>query len=70
MDININDLPHVIYACFVPHNFCEINYESLSGERVQASINCDRAFQPDTHPCDVRSGVNGSEGEDKKSGKF
>ena len=66
MDININDLPHVIYACFVLHNFCEINYESLSEERVQASINCDRAFQPDTHPCGVRSGVNGSEGEEKK----
>ena len=23
MDINLQDLPHVIYACFVLHNFCE-----------------------------------------------
>ena len=23
VDININDLPQVIYACFVLHNFCE-----------------------------------------------
>jgi hypothetical protein len=23
MDINIQDLPHVIYACFVLHNYCE-----------------------------------------------
>ena len=26
MDINLSDLPHVIYACFVLHNFCEMNH--------------------------------------------
>ena len=63
MDININDLPHVIH---VLHNFCEINDDSLSEERVQAFINYDKQFQPHTHPCGYRSGVNGSEAEGKK----
>ena len=25
MDINLGDLPNVIYACFVLHNYCEMN---------------------------------------------
>ena len=25
MDINLYDLPNVVYACFVLHNFCEMN---------------------------------------------
>ena len=29
MDINMDDLPHVIYACFVLHNFCEVSKETL-----------------------------------------
>ena len=29
MDINLDDLPTVIYACFILHNFCEINKESI-----------------------------------------
>lgn len=66
MDININDLPHVIYACFVQHNFCEINNESINEERVQASRNYDRQFQPDTQPCGNKSGVNRGEAEGKK----
>lgn len=61
MDINIDDLPHVIYACFVLHNFCEVNNESVSEERVQLSINYDRQFQPDTVLCGNRRGINVNE---------
>ena len=32
MDINLTDLPAVIYACFVLHNYCELNGESVSEE--------------------------------------
>ena len=32
MDINLDELPYVIYACFVLHNFCEIHNESISEE--------------------------------------
>ena len=48
MDINIKDLPHVIYTCFVLHNFCEFNNETISEERVRTAINYDRDFQPPT----------------------
>lgn len=27
MDINLDELPYIIYACFVLHNFCEIHNE-------------------------------------------
>ena len=46
MDINIDELPYVIYACFVLHNFCESNNESISEERVRTTINYDWDFQP------------------------
>ena len=29
MDINLCDLPNVIYACFVLHNFCEVNDDTI-----------------------------------------
>ena len=47
MDIIINNLPYVIYACFVLHNFCEINGESVSDSTVQRAITYDREFQPE-----------------------
>ena len=34
MDINLDELPSVIYACFVLHNFCELNNESINEETV------------------------------------
>lgn len=46
MDINITDLPYVIYACFILHNFCEMNSESVSEERVRSAIRYDIHFQP------------------------
>ena len=48
MDINLRDLPNVIYACFVLHNYCELNNESVNGETVRSTINYDREFQPQT----------------------
>ena len=48
MDINMDDLPYVIYACFVLHNFCEMHNESISEERVSSSISYDQEFQPST----------------------
>ena len=46
MDINLNDLPFVIYACFVLHNYCELHNESINEETVKMAINYDRDFQP------------------------
>ena len=46
MDINFNDLTHVIHACFILHNFCEIRNESISQQEVKATIKYGREFQP------------------------
>ena len=46
MDINLDDLPYVIYTCFVLHNFCELRKESVNEETVKIAINYDRDFQP------------------------
>ena len=48
MDINFDDLPYVIYACFVLHNFCELNGESIDVVKVRHAIQYDRDFQLST----------------------
>uniref|UniRef100_A0A3B3D670 DDE Tnp4 domain-containing protein n=1 Tax=Oryzias melastigma TaxID=30732 RepID=A0A3B3D670_ORYME len=50
MDINLNDLPFVIYACFVLHNFCEINKDSIDDRRISEAIEHDREHQPVSQP--------------------
>ena len=44
MDINIAEVPFVIYECFVLHNFCEINGESVAESRPE--FNCLRQGIP------------------------
>ena len=46
MDINLVDLPSVIYACFVLHNFCEENKESVCEELVRAVVSEEHRSQP------------------------
>ena len=43
MDIN---LPNVIYACFVLHNFCKIHKESIHQNDVNNALKKDAQFQP------------------------
>lgn len=50
MDTNMDDLPYVVYACFVLHNFCEINKENAPESNVTAAIKYDREHQPATEP--------------------
>ena len=38
MDINIDDLLIVIHACFVLHNFCEINNDYIPQEDVDRAV--------------------------------
>ena len=35
MDINLDDLPTVIYACFILHNYCEVHKETISDEQIR-----------------------------------
>ena len=38
MDINLKDLPNVIYACFVLHNFCKIRKELIHQNDVSNAL--------------------------------
>ena len=49
MDINLNDLTHVIHACFILHNFCEISNESICQQEVEATMKYDRELQAPAH---------------------
>lgn len=46
MDINLRELPYVIYACFVLHNFCEINKEAAAEDLIAKAISDDKHNQP------------------------
>ncbi|KAM9314409.1 putative nuclease HARBI1 [Pholidichthys leucotaenia] len=48
MDINLLDLPHVIYACFVLHNYCEVSSETVDEHMVFGAIQHDKESQPPT----------------------
>ena len=61
VDINLYDMPCVIYACFVLHNFCEINKDSVNDETVQSVMSYDSQFQPKT--ISSRTTANDNEGK-------
>ena len=63
MDINVAELPFVIYACFVLHNFCEANREVIDERRVSAAIQYDRDFQPPQKANNYKTGCNEVEGK-------
>ena len=35
MDLNLTSIPTVVLACFVLHNFCEINNDHIDAELVK-----------------------------------
>ena len=61
MHINLDELPFVNYACFVLHNYCEINNEGISEDRVRSSLNY--IFQPETLPNKYITDCNEAEGQ-------
>ena len=44
MDINLAELPFEVDACFVLHNVCEDNMETI-GEELVAAVIYDKEFQ-------------------------
>lgn len=50
MDINIHELPFVIYACFVLHNYCEASKDKVDDSHVTEAIQHDKDNQPDSEP--------------------
>ena len=63
MDINLDDLPYVIYACFVLHNFCEFSKEAVDEQNVSGTILGERASQPPTQSNRFRTDCNEGEGK-------
>lgn len=61
MDINMNDLPAVIYACFILHNFCELNQEEVPRDNVEVMRLYDSEHQPAPHA--IRNTHNNAEGK-------
>ncbi|KAK0141740.1 hypothetical protein N1851_020591 [Merluccius polli] len=53
MDINLHDLPFVIYACFVLHNYCEASKDTIDDNYVTEAIRYNRDNQPDPAPAVV-----------------
>ena len=63
MDVNLDELPFVIYACFVQHNFYELNGEFVNEERVRSTISYNRNFQPQIVHNRYLTDCNGAEGK-------
>lgn len=63
MDININDVACVIYACFVLHNFCELHNETIGEDKVSSAIDYDKHFQPEAATNSYRTDCNEAEGK-------
>ena len=63
MHIDMKYLPEVICACFILHNYCEINNDVIANSRVEEAQRFDANFQPILSTC---HGVNINESGGKK----
>ena len=61
MDFNLEDLPFVVYACFVLHNVCEMNNERIE-EHVTGAVDYDK-IQPSVVSNIYRTDSNEAEGK-------
>ena len=46
MDLSMDNIPSTILSCFILHNFCEKNGESVQDELQNQAMQYDRDFQP------------------------
>ena len=44
MDVNLSDLPYIIYSYFILHNVCELNHETIGEDQVQQAVHYDKIF--------------------------
>lgn len=51
----MNNLPFVLCACFVLHNYCEVNKEPVNEQSINAALQYDKDFQPPSSACNVRA---------------
>ena len=63
MDINLDQLPHALYACFVLHDFCELTNERIGEDKVATALDYDKSFQPAVSTNNFRTDCNEAEGK-------
>ena len=59
----MDDLPYVINACFILHNFCEVNHKTMCEEVITSAMDYDRDFQPQQQTATRGQGTNDAEGK-------
>lgn len=42
MDIDMEDLPVIIYACFVLHKYCGVHKETIRKQSINAALQYDK----------------------------
>ena len=50
IDMKLENVPQIIYACFVLHNFCESNNMKLDDDHLQRQMEYDQQVQPNIAP--------------------
>ena len=58
-----NELPFVIYACFVLHNYCEEHGEKINEMKLSTAISFERDYQPMAICNNLRTDCNELEGK-------
>lgn len=62
MDMKLENIPQIIYSCFVLHNFCEMNGMQMDDEQIKMQVAFDKEQGPNLEPDRIFS-YNSSEGE-------
>lgn len=44
LDVDLEFVPTLIYACFILHNYCELNHQNLDNSTVEAALHYDEEF--------------------------
>ena len=63
IDLSLTYLPDLICACFVLHNFCELQSESVPDDCIKSTIAYEREFQPPTEHINTFLGSGESQGK-------
>jgi len=61
-NMKLDNVPLLIYACFVLHNFCEQNDMRMANDLVQRQVEHDKQVQPEIAPDRIFS-YNSADGE-------
>ena len=48
LDVDLEFVPTLIYACFILHNYCELSHQILDNSTVDAVLHYEKEF---TQPC-------------------